>query len=134
MVAERGDDVQRVVEEGANDDVDILRRVGHDVEVVLVLAHPFDDASAVGDLELDVNVWITTAEGSEHARQEVLRGIHQGNAQAPAVQAFQRADRGVEAIPLVVEDAHRGEQLFAGGGQADVAADLLEQRQTQRIG
>ena len=88
-------------------DIQILGRIRHDVQVILVGAQAFDDLSPIGDLELDFDVRVMLVETAQHARQKVLGRRHQGNAQLAALESLQVVNRRFKARPNIVKAAHR---------------------------
>ena len=127
------DDDQGVRQEDPVLEGEVLRRTRHDVEVVQVLAEAFDDAVPVEHLQRDVHARMRGAEGAEEARDEVLRGADQGDAQAPAFDALQRGDLLAEGLPFGMHGPGGGGELPPRFGQVHRPADDLMERQADLL-
>jgi len=80
----------------------------------------------VGDLQFDVDVRVAPVEVAQHARQKVFGGGHQRNAQLAALESLEIVDGRLEAVPDIIQFAHRGQHFLACCGQRDFPAVLLE--------
>jgi len=108
------------------DDVEVFRRVAHDVKVVLVAMQAFDDFLPVGDLQFDVDVRVAPLEVTQRARQKMLGGRHQRNPQLAALESLEVVDGRLEAVPDIIQFAYRGQHFLACCGQRDFPAVLFE--------
>ena len=133
MVA-RGQHDKLIVEKGVNLDVQIFRRKRHHIKVVLVVAEAFDDPVSIRDLQLDGNVGVAAAEATQHAREEILGGGDQGNAQLAASEPAHGVDGGLESVPDIVEAAGGGQQFLTRRCQARGATGLVEKRHSYGVG
>jgi len=129
-----GEDHHRVVHDRLHDQVLIGRRVGKDVEIVLVAGQTLDHSLPVVDLQRDLDTGMALDEVRKQARCKVLAGGAAGQSQSASLQAPQGGE-------IVFETAEGAEQFFAAfqqdlpcSGQMDFSPDLLEELQLKGIG
>jgi hypothetical protein len=121
-MTERSDHHLLVVEKRVAGQLQVFRWVDHDVEIVPIVAHARHDALALGDFEVDEQLWIASGEVAQQAWQKVLGGGHQRDPQTATLQTFQIGNGRFEAAPDVVEGPCCLQQLLPRRGQDDLAA------------
>jgi len=123
-----GDDHERVAREGFRRSVELARRPAHDHQVELVRTEELHDLLAVGDGELDRHFRVGRRECRKQCRGEILRRAHRAQLQHAALQSPHGGER-LAGFPQQLRDLSRvAQELHAGGREADLAPELLEER------
>ena len=124
---------QRIVGERRRDDVELVRRLTHDVEIVEIEPHPLQDLLAVDHFERELDFGVGAAEFADQPGGEILRRGDHRDPHAAALQPLHFRQFHAEQVePLEHVPARRGDGP-ARVGQKEPLADLLMQRQVERL-
>ena len=125
----RGEHDQRIFDEGDGDDIHVFRRPAHDVEIVEILPHAFQDLVAVDHFQHQLDLGMFAAEIPDDLGRKIARGGDHRQPQTAALEALHFGQLHAEKLQPLEHVAAGGRGGASGVGQEKLLARLLVQRQ-----
>ncbi len=129
MIGRRDQHLRMLADQRAFD-LDAFRRPAHHRHVETAGPERGDGVFAVADDQLDVDAGMLAREGRQHLRREIFRGRDHADRHPSARQRLERGNAGGAVGEHGLDLLGAGQQFAAGGGEGEMAAVALEQRQS----